>query len=452
MKKVLLLSLLLVCTVAIQAQTADKKWGVGFGAGVYGITSESNTGIMPELYFSRYLSNRFDVLLKGNLGLYNSKITSNLDMFNGFLNLRLKLANETQKFRPYLFAGPGFLADNADAGVNFDAGLGSKLYFSQATALYIEAGYIHGIETTIATKSVHDNFWKATIGFEFSVGKTVDTDKDGVPDKRDKCPNTPTGVAVDANGCPLDSDGDGVADFLDDCPTVVGLTSLKGCPDADGDGVADKNDNCPNTPKGIKVDEKGCPLDSDGDGIADNEDKCPNTPKGIKVDAKGCPVDTDGDGIPDSVDKCPTVAGSKDNNGCPVKEAENKEVKKEITPDQVIIQNIKVTPVHFVSNHSYLTDYSKGNLNKLIVTLKSDKAFKVNIFGYADAQGTDEYNIKLSQTRIESVIKYLEEKGIAPDRIIHQKAFGKANPVATNDTEEGRLKNRRVEFEIFKMK
>ncbi len=434
MKKLLLLSLFFVCTVAVHAQTSDKKWGVGLGAGVYGTTSDSNTGIMPELYFSRFLSNRFDVLLKGNLGLYNSKLTSNLDMVNGALNLRLKLFNETQKFRPYLYAGPGFLADNADAGVNFNAGLGSKFYFSPSAAVYLEAGYIHGIETTIANKSVHDNLWKATIGLEINIGKTRDTDKDGVPDKKDKCPNTPTGVAVDQNGCPLDSDNDGIADYLDDCPTIAGLTSLKGCPDSDGDGVADKNDNCPGTAKGVKVDAKGCPLDSDGDGVPDSEDKCPN------------------------------VAGSKDNNGCPVKEAvikevkapkettENEEVQKEITPDQVIVQNIKVIPVHFVSNHSYLTDYSKGNLDKLIVTLKSDKAYKVNIFGYADSQGTDEYNLKLSQTRVETVIQYLEQKGIAANRIIHQKAFGKANPVASNDTEEGRLKNRRVEFEIFKMK
>jgi hypothetical protein len=77
---------------------------------------------------------------------------------------------------------------------------------------------------------------------------------DGVSDNKDKCPDTPSGVAVDANGCPVDSDGDGVADYNDDCPTVAGLTSLKGCPDADSDGVADKNDKCPDTPKGWKVD------------------------------------------------------------------------------------------------------------------------------------------------------------------------------------------------------
>lgn len=446
MKKVLLLSLLLVSTVLTHAQTSDKKWGLGLGVGAYGTTNDASTGLMPELYFSRYLSTRFDLMLKGDLGVFNSKLTNDLDMANAFLNLRFKLTNETKKFRPYLYAGPGFLADNSENGLNFDLGVGGKYYVGTNTALYLDAGYINGIESTIAQKTVRDNFWKATVGVEFDFGKTPDADMDGVSDKKDKCPNTPTGVAVDANGCPIDSDGDGVADYIDDCPAEAGLTSLKGCPDKDKDGVADKDDACPDVAGVAGL--KGCP-DADGDGIADKDDKCPNSPKGVKVDAKGCPIDTDGDGVYDSEDKCPTEAGPKNNGGCPVKEPE---VKKEITADQIIIQNIKATPVHFVSGKSYLTEYSKGILNKLIKILNDDKANMVNMFGYADSQGTDEYNMKLSQTRIESVIEYLTSKGIAANRIIHQKAFGEANPVASNDTEEGRLKNRRVEFEIFKMK
>jgi len=445
MKKVLLLSLLLVSCVLTQAQTSDKKWGLGLGVGAYGTTNDASTGLMPELYFSRYLSTRFDLMLKGDLGVFNSKLTNDLDMANAFLNLRFKLSNETKKFRPYLYAGPGFLADNSESGINFDLGIGGKYYVGTNTALYLDAGYINGLERAPSQPS-QDNFWKATVGVEFDFGKTPDADMDGVSDKKDKCPNTPTGVAVDVNGCPIDSDGDGVADYIDDCPTEAGLTSLKGCPDKDKDGVADKDDACPDVAGVASL--KGCP-DADGDGIADKDDKCPNSPKGVKVDAKGCPIDTDGDGVYDSEDKCPTEAGPKNNGGCPVKEPE---VKKEITADQIIIQNIKATPVHFVSGKSYLTDYSKGILNKLIKILNDDKANMVNMFGYADSQGSDESNLKLSQDRIESVISYLIGKGIAANRIIHQKAFGEANPVASNDTEEGRLRNRRVEFEIFKMK
>src|SRR5262249_13591548 len=71
--------------------------------------------------------------------------------------------------------------------------------------------------------------------------------------------------------------------------------------DSDRDGVPDRKDRCPNTPIGAKVDPNGCPVDSDGDGVPDGTDQCPNTPKGWPVDAKGCPRDTDGDGVPDGV-------------------------------------------------------------------------------------------------------------------------------------------------------
>ena len=91
----------------------------------------------------------------------------------------------------------------------------------------------------------------------------ADSDGDGVTDALDKCPGTPAGAKVDANGCEFDSDGDGVVDRLDQCP---------------------------DTPKGTPVNAVGCPLDSDGDGVIDANDKCPNTPKGDKVDIHGCTI------------------------------------------------------------------------------------------------------------------------------------------------------------------
>jgi outer membrane protein OmpA-like peptidoglycan-associated protein len=152
-------------------------------------------------------------------------------------------------------------------------------------------------------------------------GCTLDEDADGVPDCYDKCPNTPPNTPVDKNGCPFDEDGDGVFDHLDKCPnTPKGVqVDEHGCPlDEDGDGVPDYLDKCPNTPEGVKVDEHGCPLDTDGDGVPDYLDKCPDTPEGVEVDANGCPLDSDGDGVPDDRDKCPnTPKGVKvDENGC----------------------------------------------------------------------------------------------------------------------------------------
>jgi len=445
MKNLFLFFLIVAFSFTSMAQTSDRKLGIGAGVGVFDNLDQSNVGFLPELYLSTYLSPKLDLMLKGDLG-FSKLNTNNVDFAIPFLNLRYKLTDESKNFRPYLFAGPGFLADNNTSGMSFNVGLGGKYYVSPGTAFYLDAGYINGIKATRGTESVHDNFAKVTLGIEFDLGKAKDSDMDGVSDKKDNCPDTPAGVAVDAHGCPVDTDGDGVADYLDDCPAVAGLTSLKGCPDKDGDGIADKDDACPDVAGLASL--KGCP-DSDGDGVADKDDKCTDTPKGWKVDANGCPLDQDKDGVPDAIDNCPTVAGPKDNKGCPVKEPE---VNKEITPDQVEIQNIKVEPIHFVSGKSYLTDFSKGIVDKLIKTLNSDNDYHVNIYGYADSRGSDDFNLKLSKDRTESVVKYLVSKGISNDRIIQQKAFGEAKPVASNNTEEGRLQNRRVEFEIFKMK
>ena len=61
-------------------------------------------------------------------------------------------------------------------------------------------------------------------------------------------------------------------------------------PDSDGDGVPDSRDECPGTPSGVAVTNFGCPKDSDGDGVADYKDKCPGTPAGAKVDMDGCEI------------------------------------------------------------------------------------------------------------------------------------------------------------------
>ena len=68
----------------------------------------------------------------------------------------------------------------------------------------------------------------------------------------------------------------------------MGMCGMKADKDSDGDGVPDDKDKCPGTPKGVKVDKDGCGIDSDGDGVADYEDACPGTPRGTPVDTRGC--------------------------------------------------------------------------------------------------------------------------------------------------------------------
>jgi len=438
MKKLLLLSLIVAFASLANAQTLDKQWSIGLGVGPYGTINDGGIGLMPEIYFGKYLSPKLDLLLKSDFGLVRSGLDNTLDLVNPSLNLKYKLSDESKKFRPYLYAGPGMLWDNSETGLNFNVGLGGKYYFSPATALFLDAGYINGVETTRAAKKVTDNLWKATVGLEFDFGKVTDSDMDGVSDKKDKCPDTPTGVAVDENGCPIDSDGDGVADYIDDCPTVAGLTSLKGCPDTDKDGIADKDDACPEV-AGI-ASLKGCP-DTDGDGVADKDDKCADTPKGYKVDASGCPLDQDNDGIVDAEDECPTVAGPKENNGCPVKEK---------TAEEIEAEKMKVDPVYFDTNKSTFTAAEKVKIDKLVSLLKENTNYKVNIKGYADDRGSDSYNLNLSNNRVRSVVNAISKNGIKKKQIASSKGFGETNPAATNDTDEGRALNRRVEFELVK--
>ena len=88
--------------------------------------------------------------------------------------------------------------------------------------------------------------------------------------------------------------------------------------DSDGDGVVDALDRCPATPAGRKVNAEGCELDGDGDGVVDALDRCPATPAGRTVNAEGCELDSDADGIVDAADQCPgTLAGEPvDDKGC----------------------------------------------------------------------------------------------------------------------------------------
>ncbi|MCQ2190902.1 MAG: OmpA family protein [Paludibacteraceae bacterium] len=270
-------------------------------------------------------------------------------------------------------------------------------------------------------------------------GCPVDTDKDSVPDYLDKCPNTPKGVLVDSLGCPLDGDGDGVPDYLDKCPNTPDSVEVdaKGCPiDSDRDGVADYLDKCPNTPVGRKVDKDGCPYDSDGDGVNDVNDKCPDTPEGITVDAVGCPIDTDRDGVPDYLDKCPTVKGPVSNNGCPVISAKTKAVLKQA-----------MHGIQFETNKAVIKKTSYPVLDKVVKMMKENPRYKLNISGHTDNVGKPEKNMKLSKDRAAAVVKYLTMKGIRGSRL-KSFGYGDTKPIASNDTESGRKKNRRVDFEV----
>jgi OOP family OmpA-OmpF porin len=328
---------------------------------------------------------------------------------------------------PYLSAGFGIVDWDANFRPNepdlegerdpaFCGGLGLEIFLTDVIALDINATYRYmltddkdliGLSYRDAGLASNDNqLWFIGAGLTWYPRPGKDSDGDGVCDKNDRCPDTPTCCIVDEYGCPMDSDGDGVCD---------------GC------------DKCPDTPKCAKVDQRGCPMDSDGDGVYDGCDKCPDTPKCCEVDEDGCPIDSDGDGVCDGCDKCPgTAKGVKvDKDGCPA------------LPDLSALEGIT-----FRFDKSDVIPDPNPTLDMAIEILQAYPDAKVEIHGHTDWIGTDEYNMKLGLRRAEAVKKYLlEHDGIKADNLI-TKSFGESQPVATNDTKEGRALNRRVEFHL----
>ena len=95
-----------------------------------------------------------------------------------------------------------------------------------------------------------------------------------------------------------------------------------------------------------------------------------------------------------------------------------------------------------------LNPMSMVELDKVVVFMQANPALKIEIGGHTDNIGTDSHNITLSGRRAEEAMNYLASKGIASERIT-SKGYGMKEPVASNDTEEGKAKNRRTELKIL---
>ena len=105
----------------------------------------------------------------------------------------------------------------------------------------------------------------------------------------------------------------------------------------------------------------------------------------------------------------------------------------------------------FDFNSATIKDENVGTLKKLKDYIEK-KNYKVAIYGHTDSKGTESYNSELSLRRAENVEEKLVELGLAPERIVKTIGEGSKKPVASNDTEEGRAMNRRIELEFFAQK
>ncbi|MFN4313492.1 MAG: OmpA family protein [Chitinophagaceae bacterium] len=328
--------------------------------------------------------------------------------------------------------GPGKYS-TYDFGVNALAGF-------EFGRVLLTAHYSRGLHDMYQSASYDGKFRNETMGIRLGVflGKPVkvagkDQDGDGVPDKKDKCPEQKGSPALD--GCP-DQDSDGIPDKDDTCPNVWGPAENKGCPwgDKDGDGVVDKDDKCPE--KAGDKENNGCPWpDADGDAVPDKDDKCPKE-KGL-ARLQGCPIgDRDKDGLNDEEDKCPDQPGTIANNGCP-------EIKKEI------VEKVEYAAkrIQFRKNSALLATVSYKVLDEVVSLLKSNPDLKLTVEGHTSKEGAYEVNKRISEQRAQAVKIYLVQKGIEEVRI-NAIGYGPDKPLTTSDLESEQAKNRRVELKL----
>ncbi len=324
-------------------------------------------------------------------GAVNAQYGQTFDMFNFPHEL-------------YVFGGLGYeyVVDGTpvfDSLPFFQGGIGAKYGLTDSLNIMAE---FRGLQVFDGNNDSddEDNEFTLFIGVNFPFGQTkapaiktlklVDSDNDGVHDKIDLCANTPKGLTVDASGCAVQSS----------VPAPV-LTIL----DSDHDGVADDKDACPNTKltEDMTLSDNGCEikilLDSDNDGVTDDIDMCKGTPAGEKVDASGC--------------------------------AE--------------VVNLHIT---FDSNAATIKDESQEKIKSFAKYLKAaPEGTTVSIEGYTDSSGNDAKNLVLSRKRAFAVRRALIAEGVEK-RMVRAYGKGSTNPIATNDTEEGRAENRRIEAVI----
>lgn len=256
-----------------------------------------------------------------------------------------------------------------------------------------------------------------------------------------------------------DTDKDGIVDAMDQCirdaEDIDAFQDEDGCPeiDNDKDGLYDQQDRCPNEAEdedGFQ-DSDGCPdPDNDRDGILDVSDRCPNEAESNNgyQDEDGCPdsepvLDTDGDGYNDDVDRCPYDAedfdGDEDEDGCP-------DVDKRV----VIEKNfIKISEkIYFEFGKAIIQERSFSLIDEIAETVVANPQLKkIRIEGHTDDVGSDLANLKLSQSRADSVVDALVARGVERSRL-DGVGFGEMRPIDSNETDDGRAANRRVEFII----
>jgi outer membrane protein OmpA-like peptidoglycan-associated protein len=299
----------------------------------------------------------------------------------------------------------------------------------------------------------------------------ADTDGDGLTDLEEKNIGTnPRDVDTDkdylndyaeakirlTNPLVPDTDGDGLTDY-EEVTTYLTNPLIS---DTDGDGLSDYAEITVYKTSPVK-------RDTDGDALDDGNEV-------MAIGTNPLKRDTDDDGVLDNLDKCPLLAetynGVADSDGCPdldgsgkstyplarvVARPEYKSISKTDTLVQIDTVYIRegglltLFGVNFEVDKDIIRPESYAILESNLQLFKQYPEMSVEIRGHTDSDGSEEHNKELSFRRAQSIREYYVQHGVAPHRLTVQ-GFGASSPVASNTTNVGKARNRRIEFYISK--
>lgn len=479
------------------AQFRANGLGGGAGAGVsYGQTDidrSTDPGLHFRAFLRHSLGEKFEVEVGAGIA---TKISGEDDAYKTDLkpiDMRLLFRPfATRSFSPHLYAGMGALhydvntiPSNRSANVDTESWtgfvpVGAALQFriDDNTSFEINGGYnfVLSDEIDAIVADGNDGYFNAHAGLTMTgFDWNADPDLDGLTNGEERELGTDGQVAdTDGDGLndgdefkkyktdPLkaDTDGDGLSDYAE----VITHKSSPTSTDTDGDGLADMDE--------VKTHQTDPTMaDSDSDGLTDAEEvnTYKSNPMNKDTDGDGLTdgdevkkyktkfdvADTDGDGLSDGDEvnmhsSNPTVAdtdGGSVNDGVEV----NRGTNPNKAEDDVVLEvaevgaKIVLDGIIFATGKADISDQSADILEKAYQTMVAYPDMEVEIHGYTDATGSRSGNMRLSTRRAIAVRSYLVQKGIEGVRLT-AKGFGPDNPIASNETAEGREKNRRIEF------